>query len=139
MWALHYIYLQRINQELDQFRGQWNHHGLRMEHHQSPLQLFVTGSLSQINTGLTAMQYFQNPSNNLSSFVSNVDSEEPQMPAHMPFVDCPLQESDLRLLKAHIDPLSEDGSQSMIHSMAEKSFARERSMSRLLSYKGHEF
>ncbi|KAI4810763.1 hypothetical protein KUCAC02_013694 [Chaenocephalus aceratus] len=43
MWALHYVYLPRINHDLRDFLDQWNNHGLRTERHQSPIQLFVQG------------------------------------------------------------------------------------------------
>lgn len=36
LWALHYMYLPRINRDLTEFCNRWNHHGLRTEMHQSP-------------------------------------------------------------------------------------------------------
>lgn len=45
MWALHYVFLPRINRELQAFVAQWNNHGLRTEHYQTPVQLFVGRSL----------------------------------------------------------------------------------------------
>ena len=33
LWALHYVYLPRINASLDEFKSQWNHHGLRTTGH----------------------------------------------------------------------------------------------------------
>lgn len=56
IWALHYVYLPRINKDLQDFMGQWNHHSLRTEHHMTPLQLFVRGSLQQQGQRSTAMQ-----------------------------------------------------------------------------------
>uniref|UniRef100_A0A3B3D677 Integrase core domain-containing protein n=1 Tax=Oryzias melastigma TaxID=30732 RepID=A0A3B3D677_ORYME len=49
MWALHYIYLPRINRDLRDFAEQWNNHGIRTERHMSPLQIFVRGCLEQQN------------------------------------------------------------------------------------------
>ena len=40
LFALHYVYLPRINASLDEFKLQWNHHGIRTENHQTPLALF---------------------------------------------------------------------------------------------------
>ncbi|KAL4009537.1 hypothetical protein ACER0C_003389 [Sarotherodon galilaeus] len=56
LWALHYIYLPRINRDLKDFTQQWNNHGLRTERHLSPLQIFVRGSLQQQGRASTAMQ-----------------------------------------------------------------------------------
>uniref|UniRef100_A0A3B1JIP5 Integrase core domain-containing protein n=1 Tax=Astyanax mexicanus TaxID=7994 RepID=A0A3B1JIP5_ASTMX len=56
LWALHYVYLPRINRDLSAFASQWNNHGLRTERHQSPLQIFVRGCLEQQSRPSTAMQ-----------------------------------------------------------------------------------
>jgi hypothetical protein len=37
LYALHFVYLPRISASLQEFRGQWNHHGLRTMNHQSPM------------------------------------------------------------------------------------------------------
>uniref|UniRef100_A0A3B1J120 Integrase catalytic domain-containing protein n=1 Tax=Astyanax mexicanus TaxID=7994 RepID=A0A3B1J120_ASTMX len=47
LWALHYVYLPRINRDLDAFVRQWNNHSFRTERHQSPTQIFVRGCLEQ--------------------------------------------------------------------------------------------
>ena len=56
LWALHYVYLPRINQDLRLFCSQWNNHGLRTERNRSPLQLFVRGSLQLQGRPLTAIR-----------------------------------------------------------------------------------
>lgn len=56
IWALHYVYLPRIDKDLKHFMGTWNHHGLRTEHHMTPLQLFVSGCLQQQRRQTTAME-----------------------------------------------------------------------------------
>ncbi|XP_041843875.1 uncharacterized protein LOC121641664 [Melanotaenia boesemani] len=55
LWALHYVFLPRINRDLTEFAQQWNNHGLRTERHQSPLQVFVRGCLEQQDRHSTAM------------------------------------------------------------------------------------
>ena len=37
LWALQYVYLPRLNQDLEMFRCQWNNHPLRTEQHMTPL------------------------------------------------------------------------------------------------------
>lgn len=39
IFLVHYLYLARINEHLQQFQSGWNHHKLRTEHNRSPLQL----------------------------------------------------------------------------------------------------
>ncbi|XP_031165359.1 uncharacterized protein LOC116057094 [Sander lucioperca] len=56
LWALQYVYLPRINRDLNAFTNQWNHHGLRTERHQSPLQIFVRGCLAQQRQPTTAIR-----------------------------------------------------------------------------------
>jgi len=41
MYALHYVYLPRINQQLQQFMSAWNHHPLSTEGNKTPAQLMV--------------------------------------------------------------------------------------------------
>lgn len=62
MWALHYVYLPRINRDLDMFRGQWNNHGLRTVGHHTPYQIFVQGCLQRQTQPLTAMAEIFGPS-----------------------------------------------------------------------------
>ncbi|XP_078021613.1 uncharacterized protein LOC144461816 [Epinephelus lanceolatus] len=55
LWALHYVYLPRINRDLEVFREQWNNHGLRTVGHRTPCQIFVQGCLQRQTQPLTAM------------------------------------------------------------------------------------
>ena len=57
MWALHFVYLPRINIDLSLFMHQWNRHGLRSEGHMTPLQLFVAKCLTLQNSGQTVITY----------------------------------------------------------------------------------
>uniref|UniRef100_A0A8C1RZZ8 Integrase catalytic domain-containing protein n=1 Tax=Cyprinus carpio TaxID=7962 RepID=A0A8C1RZZ8_CYPCA len=43
------------------FTHQWNKHGLRTERHQSPLQIFVRGCLTQVCQVLQCRRYLQDP------------------------------------------------------------------------------
>lgn len=58
LFALHYIFLPRINRSLNAFQDGWNQHGLRTEGNHSPLQLYHAGSLRLQNSGLEAMDLF---------------------------------------------------------------------------------
>lgn len=58
LYALHYVYLPRINQSLKLFVRGWNEHGIRTANNQSPRQLFTAGVLHLHNSNLTAMDFF---------------------------------------------------------------------------------
>lgn len=62
MWALHYVYLPRINRDLEVFREQWNNNGLRTACHHTPYQMFVRGCLQRQTSSLTAMAEIFGPS-----------------------------------------------------------------------------
>lgn len=58
IYALHYIYLHRINQSLHAFRDAWNYHKIRTEHNRTPHQLFTRGMLQLQSSGLAAVDFF---------------------------------------------------------------------------------
>jgi len=43
LFALHYTFQPRINSLLNELMESWNNHGLRTEHNQTPLQLWIAG------------------------------------------------------------------------------------------------
>ncbi|KAF6721551.1 hypothetical protein FQA47_002195 [Oryzias melastigma] len=56
MWALHFVYLPRINRDLQVFVEQWNNHGLRSSGHLTPRQIFVQGCIQRQDQRLTAIR-----------------------------------------------------------------------------------
>ena len=46
LFALHYVYILRINAHLEIFREAYSRHRLRTEGHGSPLQLWIRGMLA---------------------------------------------------------------------------------------------
>ena len=58
-FALHYVFLPRINRALKQFQAAWNDHGVRTERGQTPNQLFTAGALRLRHSGLPALDFFQ--------------------------------------------------------------------------------
>ena len=43
LFCLHYIFIDRINHQLAQFKASWNNHPLSTEGYRSPYQLWLTG------------------------------------------------------------------------------------------------
>ena len=63
IYALHYIYIPRINNALQAFRDGWISHGIRTEHGQSPNQIFVAGLLRLRESRITALNFFDSINN----------------------------------------------------------------------------
>jgi len=59
LYALHYVYLPRINRSLTQFRKGWNSDGIRTEHCWSPQQIFTGGALQLQLSGMVALDFFE--------------------------------------------------------------------------------
>ena len=64
LWALHYVYLPRINRSPREFVNSWNNHPIRTVNHKSPQQLFTAGALLLQHSGLTAMDFFETVEDN---------------------------------------------------------------------------
>ena len=58
LFALHYVFLPRVNRSLEVFQSSWNDHGLRTEHGQTPKQLFTAGLLRLRHSGMVATDFF---------------------------------------------------------------------------------
>ena len=58
LFALHFVFKPRINKALEEFKEGWNHHPIRTERGLSPHQLFVAGTLRLRNSGLIALDFF---------------------------------------------------------------------------------
>ena len=52
IYALHYVYMPRINRTLDHFCSGWNNHGIRTERHKTPSRLYPEGAIELRHSGL---------------------------------------------------------------------------------------
>ena len=111
LFALHYVFIPRINYALQAFQSGWNNHGIRMEQQQTPNQLFVRGCLQLQNSGLTAMDLFDAVDNsyglddNEMNLASAPNDENSVTVPPSRFALSQQQRSVLQ--EAGIDPLSE--------------------------------
>ena len=105
-YALHFVYLPRINQSLQVFKEGWNHHGVRTEHNLSPHQLFVRGALQLQRRGLHALDFFERVDN-----MYGVDDEDSTMEddytVYIPPNRFALTEEHLAELHSIVSPLAE--------------------------------
>ena len=96
IFALHYVYIPRINRTLDEFGAAFNNHSVSSEGNRTPLQLFTLDShLQNLHNPDTALEHISN---------------EPSAPALMHGVEsfCPLQRRDLQELSLTVNPLEND-------------------------------
>ena len=108
LFALHYVFLPRINESLFQFMNSWNHHPIRTVHNKSPQQLFSSGLLLLRNSGLTALDLFETVD---SSY--GIDNDSPIPSQHdastidIPEITYQMSDADMASLKLTIDPLQQ--------------------------------
>jgi len=105
MFCLHYVFLPRINQSLEQWKRSWNHHKIRTEDSYSPLQLYTKG---MIECGYRGME-----DENVDPNEYGIDWEGPQPEdnENSVFVDEPrniLTQPQKSLLQSLVDPLQQD-------------------------------
>ena len=105
LYALHYVYIPRINRALSEFTRGWNHHPIRTAHHQSPHQLFHAGALLLQHSGLTALDFFDDVDD---TYGIDVDAPVPAQEEHVtvPDVRITLSSENLLRLQRAVNPLA---------------------------------
>lgn len=114
LFALHYVFIPRINNHLHQFKAAWNHHPLRTEHGLSPLQLWQRGMhVAPVQWQQEILEGFRVPADygvdiNGECFSSTFDQPSvivPQIDIHL----TPQQLSQLQQLHCPLSPSDEGG------------------------------
>lgn len=70
LFALHWIYVPQLQQHLQAFKDAWNHHSLRTERGQSPMQLWLSQPREGNNTDPLQVQF---PCNTWSTCVWTIE------------------------------------------------------------------
>jgi hypothetical protein len=104
LWALHYIYIPRINRSLTEFINGWNNHSIRTANHKTPQQLFTAGCLILQHSGIDALDietmvdnsYGIDPDSDIAANNENIVVPENRIT---------FSGADMRALKTAIDPL----------------------------------
>ena len=104
LFALHFVYLPRINASLSEFREQWNHHGLRTSGHQSPLTIWQTSIIRTPDD--SPLVNFEDYGIDNDGPVSDVVSDNNVI---VPSSSVELTEEQLNYLSGNVDPLGDDG------------------------------
>lgn len=105
-FALHYIYLPRINRALQVFSEGWNYHGIRTAHHQSPHQLFVAGTLRLHSSGLTALDFLDQVDDAYGIEPHDIVVPDDSEGVAVPESRVVIPEADTQRLMQHVDPLA---------------------------------
>lgn len=119
LWSLHYIFIPRIQRDLERFTEGWNQHRLRSVHGKSPIQLYISGILENRNRGQSGVDdLFFEPSADDDVDVDNhgIDMDEPvaeeeEADPVMSSVDCPITPVQLSVLQGEVSPLGESHDQ----------------------------
>ena len=113
LYALHYVYLARINKTLEGFVDGWNNHRVRTAGSKTPNQLFVEGSLRLHRSGLTALDFLERVDHETYGVDPDgvaLDNGEDDEGAPVPESDFTLQEDHLDELRSIVDPLAQSDS-----------------------------
>ena len=110
LWALHYVYLPRINASLDEFKSQWNHHGLKTTGHQSPLALWANAMIRA--TDESNVINWQTYGIDNDGLIPNIDSYNNVVVHESSLQLC---EQQLPELQQRANPLADDGNNGIRH------------------------
>ncbi|XP_028413841.1 uncharacterized protein LOC114536687 isoform X1 [Dendronephthya gigantea] len=112
LFALHFVYIPRINRSLKEFVSQWNNHRMSTENNLSPIQMYTDGTLRNMHSGHTGVE----------SILSEVDMayygfdfegpfplEDEDYQVSVPEIDIHISEENLRYLNDNCHPLNDDG------------------------------
>ena len=110
LFALHYIYLQKINIALHQFSQGWNSHGIRTEHGMSPNQLFIRGLLLLRESNLTALDYFNNVNDHYGVDEDDtIEEDNNDEGVTIPRSLIQLSDEQMRELRSRVNAQGDDG------------------------------
>ena len=113
LFALHYIFIPRIQISLNEFRSQWNDHAVSSTENFSPEQLFIRGTLS--NCSMVMEQNPRQEDETIDVIGSGIDLDtDPPVQISDDDYDIlvPIMNVDEELmttLQEHINPLDDDG------------------------------
>ena len=106
LYALHYVFLPRIQRSLSLFQEGWNNHGIRTEHNKTPKQLFTSGALQLRHAGLTALDFFEQVSDDYGIDEDGVVETTADNHVTIPRIAIVLTDAQFNLLE-QINPLEE--------------------------------
>ena len=106
LYALHYIFIPRINRSLQEFVSAWNNHGLRTENGQTPNQMFTAGALNLRYSGNVALDFFSTVPEDYGTEEEGTAPDESETGVEVPRIHFNVTEAQRSAL-CNIDPLQE--------------------------------
>ena len=104
LFALHHIFLPRINRSLQNFLSSWNHHAIRTEHNNTPSQLFTSGALRLRNMGMTALDFLDTVNDQYGIDDGHLTANDTEL--MIPEVNVQLTSHQMQRLETTINPLA---------------------------------
>ena len=111
LFALHYIFLPRINRTLDEMVRSWNNHPMSTERNRSPRQLWHSGISAATNSNYLAMQSVFASDQEMNEFghgggpTPDLDSDND---VEVPEVSFALSGEQWQQLQQNVEPLEND-------------------------------
>lgn len=111
LFALHYVFLPRINRSLNELFASWNNHPMRTANNRSPLQLWYSGLHAVVMSNSSAVQSLMSDNTNWNDYgidehISNIDTDNN---VNVPEIPIQISENETQEIQQHINPLADDG------------------------------
>ena len=109
--ALHLVFKDKINNSLNEFVNQWQHHPLSSEHNLSPLQLFTKGVLENLNSNYSAIDSFLEEEEQQVygvDYDSQMNVEDTDYQVTVPRIDIDLTDEQINFIKQNINLTNAD-------------------------------
>lgn len=107
LFALHHIFLPRINRSLLNFKSSWNHHSIRTEHNSTPNQLFTSGALRLRNMGMVSLDFFDTVNDQYGIDDGHLTANEDNTEVVIPEVNIQLTSNQMQQIESTINPLAD--------------------------------
>jgi len=109
LYALHYVYIPRINRAIEEFVLQWNNHPIRTQNYRTPFQIWTEGVYQNVYSNEASVRrLLDDPIN----YGTDDGEPEPELQTNnhvvVPRSSVQLTDQDRMLLEMALDPLSDD-------------------------------
>ena len=115
IYALHFVFLPRINRSIKEFVSQWNNHPVSTQHSQSPLQMWVEGIHRFVHSDYVGVRDLLDCRNLGVDYDGPLPEIETSNNVQVPQSSIALSEDDESVLKLLVDPLTDDGNHGIEH------------------------
>ena len=112
IFALHQVFKRRINNSLNEFVEQWQHHPLSTEHNLSPIQLFTKGVLENLNSDYSGVDSFVSEQEMQAygvDYDDEVSDDETNYQVAVPEINTGLNENQILFIEQNFDFDTGDG------------------------------